>query len=166
VQTATPTSAKLDLRLAMEARDLAAARDAFATDAVVRSPLTGRLAFRGHEEIVAILAVILDVFDDFHYTDELNCGEHAVLVAKSRVGATEIELVDHLRLDQDGKITEMTVFFRPLPAIAVAMRLIGAGLGMRRGRSRAALISALIRPLELFTRVGDRIGVLLIRPTL
>jgi small-conductance mechanosensitive channel len=71
-----------------------------------------------------------------------------------------------MRLDETGKITELTVFFRPLPAIAVAMRLIGAGLGMRRGRARAALISGLIRPLELFTRVGDRVGVMLVRPTL
>ena len=82
------------------------------------------------------------------------------------MGETKIELVDHLRLDAEGKITEMTVFFRPLPSIAVAMRLIGTGLGLRRSRARAALISALVRPLELFTRVGDRIGAGLLRSTL
>jgi hypothetical protein len=157
---------KLDLRLAMEARDLAAAQAAFAPDAVLRSPLTSRLAFRGHEQIGAVLAVILDAFEEFHYVDELNCGEHAVLLARGRVGDTDIELVDHMRIDPSGKISELTVFFRPLPAIAVAMRLIGAGLAMRRSRARAALISALIRPLELLTRVGDRIGATLLGPML
>jgi SnoaL-like domain len=157
---------KLALRAAMEQRDLAAAVDTFAPGAVVRSPLTSRLAFNGREEIGAILEVILDVFDELRYTDQLHCDDRAVLVASARVAGTEIEMVDHMRLDEDGKISELTVFFRPLPAIAVAMRLIGAGLGRRRSRARASVISALTRPLGLLTGVGDRIGVRLVRPTL
>jgi hypothetical protein len=38
-----------------------------------------------------------------------------------------------------------TVFFRPLPAAAAALRLIGAGLGRRRSAARGALISGLPR---------------------
>ena len=60
----------------------------------------------------------------------------------------------------------MTVFFRPLPAAAVALRLIGVGL-VRPGRpARAALLSALARPLAFATGMGDAIGVRLIRPVL
>ena len=157
---------KLALRTAMEQGDLAAAIDAFAPDAVVRSPLTSRLVFSGRDQIGAILQVILDVFDDLRYTDELDCGDRAVLVASARVAGTDIEIVDHMRLDQDGRISELTVFFRPLPAIAVAMRLIGAGLGARNSRGRARAITALTRPLGLLTRVGDGVGVRLVRPTL
>ncbi len=160
------SQAKLAIRTAMEAHDLAAAVDAFAEDAVLRSPLTGKLTFQGHEQIGAIMEVVLDVLDGLHYTDELRTGDRAVLVAGARVAGTEIELVDHMRLDENGKIRDLTVFFRPMPAIAVAMRLIGSGLGRRKSRARAATISALTRPLGVMTAVGDPVGVRLVRPTL
>lgn len=150
----------------MEAGDLAAAVDTFAPDAVLRSPLTDMLAFNGREEIRAVLAVILETFDGLHYTDELCGADSAVLVAGARVDGIEIEMVDHLRLDESGKIRELTVFFRPLPATAAAMRAIGAGLGRRKSRGRAAAISMLTQPLGLMTRVGDKLGVRLVRPTL
>jgi hypothetical protein len=157
---------KLPLRAAMEARDLAAVVDAFAPDAVIRSPLTGRLTFQGREQIHAVMQVILDVFDDLHYTDELQSRDSAVLVGSARVAGNDIEMVDHVRFDERGKVRELTVFFRPMPAIAVAMRLIGTGLGRRKSRARAAVISLLTRPLGVMTRIGDRIGVGLVGPTL
>jgi hypothetical protein len=150
----------------MEARDLTAATEAFAPGAVFRSPLTDRLAFRGREQIRALLEVILEVFDGLHYTDELRTGDRAVLVAEARVGGSEIELVDHIRLDESGKIRELTVFFRPLPATAAAMGAIGAGLGKRASTGRARAISLMTRPLALLTAAGDPIGVWLVRPTL
>jgi SnoaL-like protein len=160
----TPTT--LLLRAGVEARDLAAVMDAFATDAVVRSPITNALAFEGHEQIRAVFRVILDVFDDIRYTDELRSGDGALLIASARVDGTEIELADHMRLDEGGKIRELTVFFRPMPALAVAARALGEGLGRRRSASRARVISILVRPLILLTRIGDRIGARLVRPTL
>jgi len=156
----------LTLRSAMEARDLAAALDAFAADAVLHSPLTDRLTFTGREQIGAVIQIILEVFEGLRYTDELHSGDRAVLIGTAKVAGTDIEMVDHMRLDENGKIRELTVFFRPLPAIAVAMRLIGAGLGRRDSRARAGVISLLTRPLGSVTAVGDRIGVRLVRPTL
>jgi hypothetical protein len=157
---------KLPLRTAMEARDLSAVMDTFAPDAVVRSPLTSSLEFQGREQIHTIMQVILEVFEDLHYTDEIHGSDSAVLVATARIGGSEIDLVDHIRLDENGKITEITVFFRPLPAIAVAMRVIGSGLGRRKSAARGHLISALTQPLGLMTRVGDRVGARLVRPVL
>jgi hypothetical protein len=119
----------------MEARDLAAVVDAFAADAVFRSPLTTRLAFTGHEQIGALLQVLFEVLQD-------------------------------LQFGPDGKIGEFTVFFRPLPAAALALRLIAAGPGppqeSRPGRRR-------LRPdslLGIMTRAGDPIGVRLVRSAL
>ena len=158
--------AELPLRRAMEARDLDAIMDAFAPDAVFRSPLTAKLTFKGRQQIGALAQIVLDVFDDFHYTDEARSENAAFLVARARVDGQDIEMVDHIRLDPDGKIREVTAFFRPLPATAVALRLLDAGLGRRKSRIRAAVISGLSRPLGLMTRTGDGIGVRLVRPTL
>jgi hypothetical protein len=160
------STVKLPFRTAMEARDLDAIVDSFAPDAVLRSPLTGKLTFTGHEQIRAVLAVILDAFTDLRYTEEMRAENAAVLVSRARVGGQEIETVDHMRLRPDGRIAEFTVFFRPLPATAAALRVIGAGLGRRRSPARAAVLSALARPLGFMTRVGDGIGVRLVRSSL
>jgi hypothetical protein len=150
----------------MEARDLDAAVDSFAPDAIVRSPFTAGLVFTGREQIRAVLAVILDGFGDLRYTEEVRGEDTAVLVSRARVGGQDLEMIDHMRLRPDGRIGEFTVFFRPLPATAAALRVIGAGLGRRKSRARAAVISALARPLGFMTRVGDGIGVRLVRSSL
>jgi ketosteroid isomerase-like protein len=159
-------SAQLSLRSAMEDRDLERALDAFAADAVVRSPFTERLAFEGREQIRAILGVVLETFESFHYTSEAREGDRALLVSRARVGGQELEIADHIVLDASGKIREFTVFFRPLPGSAAALRVIGAGLARRRSPARAALISVLARPLGFLTRTADAVGVALVRPTL
>jgi SnoaL-like domain len=161
-----PSLAKLPFRAAMEARDLGAVVESFAPDAVLRSPLTEKLAFTGREQIGAVTAVILEVFRDLRYTHEVRRDDVAFLVSRARVGDQDIEVADHMRLGPDGKIQEMTVFFRPLPATAAALRLIAAGLGRRRSPARAAAMSALTRPLAFMTRAGDGIGVRLVRSSL
>ena len=58
------------------------------------------------------------------------------------------------------------MFFRPFPAIAVAMRLIATGLGARKGKGTALAMSALTQPLGPLTAIGDRIGAALVKSTL
>jgi hypothetical protein len=72
-------------------------------------------------------------------------------------------MVDHLRLNADGRIYEQTVFFRPLPATAAALRALGTRLGRRKSPVRGAIVSALTRPLGFMTRAGDGIGARLVR---
>ncbi len=157
---------KLPFRAAMEARDLRAVVDSFAPDAVLHSPFTAKLTFTGRDQIGAVTKVILDVFDDLQYTEELRGENAAFLVSRAKVGGQDIEIVDDMRLGPDGKIRELTVFFRPLPATAAALRLVAAGLGRRKSPARAAVISALTRPLAFMTRTGDGIGVRLVRSSM
>ena len=161
-----PNPTVLPLRAAMEARDVAAVVDAFAPDAVLRSPLTTRLAFTGHEQIGALAEVLVQVLEDLRYTDEAGDGTTGFLAWSARIGGQEIEGVDQLHLGPDGKIREFTAFFRPLPAAALALRLIGTGLVRRKSPARATVVSALTRPLAAMTRAGDPIGVRLVRSAL
>jgi SnoaL-like domain len=160
------SQAVLPLRAAMEARDMAAVVDACAPDVVFRSPLTARLAFTGHEQIGALVQVLFEVLEDLRYTDQACDGSTGFLAWRARIEDQQIEGVDLLQFGPDGKIGEFTVFFRPLPAAALALRLIGAGLVRRKSPARAVVVSSLTRPLEIMTRAGDPIGVRLIRSAL
>ena len=133
---------------------------------MLRSPITAKLAFRGRAQIIAVFEVILEVFDDLHYTEEFHRDGAALLIAKAKVDGHDIEIVDHMLLDGEGRIAELTVFFRPLPATAAALRRIGTGLGRRNGAARAAVISTLSAPLAAMAKSGDSIGVRLVKPTL
>jgi hypothetical protein len=150
----------------MEARDVAAVVHAFAPDAVLRSPLTTRLTFTGQDQIGALAQVLVEVLDDLRYTDEACDDTTGYLAWCARIGGQEIEGVDLLRFGPDGKIREFTAFFRPLPAAALALHLIGAGLARRKSPARAMVVSTLTRPLAALTRAGDPIGVRLVRPAL
>jgi hypothetical protein len=161
-----PDSLVSSLRTAMEARDADAVVAAFAPDAVFRSPLTDRVAFIGHAQIRALTLVILDVLTDLRYTGGAAGESTASLTWQARVGGQPIEGIDQLRFRPDGKIAEATVFFRPLPAAAVALRMIGAGLARRRSPARAAVVSVLTAPLALLARAGDRVGAGLVRSAL
>ena len=164
---AKPNQAVLPLRAAMEARDVAAVVDAFAPDAVLRSPLTARLTFTGHEQIGALVQVLVEVLDDLRYTDEACDGTTGFLAWRARIGGQQIEGVDLLRFGEpDGKIREFTAFFRPLPAAALALRLIAAGLVRRKSPARAMAVSGLTRPLAAMARAGDPVGVRLVRSAL
>jgi hypothetical protein len=146
----------------MEARDVAAVVDLFAPDAVFHSPLTERLAFTGPEQIGPLTEVVFQVFDDLRYTDEGTGDGTGYLVWRARIGDLDIESVDVLRFGPDGKIQEVTAFFRPLPAAAAALRMIGAGLARRKSPARAAAVSVMAAPLAFLARTGDPVGVRLV----
>src|SRR5580704_8271209 len=100
------TPVKSALRVAMEARDLQAIVGTFAPDAEFWSPLTAKVTFKGSEEIAAVMAVILDVFEDFRCTDELMSESNGFLVARARVDGVDLEMVDHITYNADGRIAE------------------------------------------------------------
>jgi hypothetical protein len=158
VQTTFP------LRDAMEARDRPGVVAVFAEDAVLRSPFTDNLAFKGHEQIDALVGVVLDVLVDLTYTDELHGDGSAVPVGRAHVDQMELTFTDHLKLRDDGLIQEMTVFFRPLPATTAAMRRFAERLGRQKSRSRGRLLSNMVTPLVAMARTGDRLGVPLLKP--
>jgi hypothetical protein len=61
-------------------------------------------------------------------------GDTAVLVFKARVGDRDLDGVDILRFDGDGRIAELIVMVRPMSAVtalaeAMAARLAEAGSG-------------------------------------
>jgi hypothetical protein len=103
-------------RRAAEEKDLESMREALAEDVVLHSPILFR-GFEGRDVVLAVLSHVVEVFEDFSYVDELAEDDRIVLRFRARVGDREIEGIDHLELGPDGRVTELTVFLRPLSAI-------------------------------------------------
>jgi hypothetical protein len=114
-------------RVAVERGDHDAMAEALADDVRFNSPVAFA-PFVGRETVGEVLRAVSEVFDDFAYTDELAAGEDTVaLVFGARVGDKQVQGLDLLRLDEDGKVHELTVMVRP----ASALMALGEAMGPR-----------------------------------
>jgi hypothetical protein len=109
---------------AVESADPAQMEAALAEDVVFRSPVVYR-PYEGREVTMAVLRAVLEVFEDFSYLDVAEGERSAMLIFRARVGDKEVEGLDHITVDDDGRITELRVMVRPMSgmyALADAMR--------------------------------------------
>jgi hypothetical protein len=103
-------------RRAAEAKDLELLTATLREDVVLHSPILFR-GFEGREMTIMVLGQVIEVLEGFRYTDELVEGDTVALRFKAMVGDRELEGIDFLELDADGKVAELTVFMRPLSAV-------------------------------------------------
>jgi hypothetical protein len=123
-------------RAAVESADLEAAGELFAPQIVFHSPVTFH-PFIGRDTVTRLIAEVAQVFENFHYTDEIESGDVHALIFRANVGDREIEGLDLLRIGADGLIADFTVMLRPLSALvpfaqAMAERAAAAGLQTTR----------------------------------
>ncbi|HEY8641004.1 MAG TPA: nuclear transport factor 2 family protein [Solirubrobacterales bacterium] len=120
-------------RAAAEGKDFSAMEELFAEDVSFRSPVVFK-PYEGREAISMLLGAVVEVFEDFRYTDQVESGDTAVLIFEARVGDRELNGVDILRFDDDGRIEELMVMVRPMSAVnalaeAMQTKVAGAGSG-------------------------------------
>jgi hypothetical protein len=109
---------------AVESMDKEAAPGVLAEDVVFRSPVVFA-PYEGREVVGLILTEgAMNVFEDFRYTDRFEDGDAAALIFEARVGDRNVQGMDLLRFDDEGKVRELTVMVRPMSgmhALAEAM---------------------------------------------
>lgn len=97
------------------------ARDVTFRSPAVHTPYEGRLA------TATILRAVATVFEDFRYVDAFDEGDRAILHFEARVGDRDLEGIDLLRFDDEGRISDFTVMIRPLSglqAVAASMQAL------------------------------------------
>jgi hypothetical protein len=102
----------------MESGDSKAMAAVLAPDVVFRSP-TVHAPMEGREVVLPILRAVADTFEDFQYTDSVESETRTVLFFSARIGNRELEGVDAIRLDAEGRVGELIVMIRPLSALTL-----------------------------------------------
>ena len=103
-------------RKAAEAKDFSAIDELFAEDVTFRSPVVFK-PYEGREAIAMLLGAVSQVFEDFHYTDQVETGDAAALAFTARVGDRELDGIDFLHFGPDGRIDRMAVYVRPMSGV-------------------------------------------------
>ena len=119
-------------RAAAEAKDFSELEELFSEDVSFRSPVVFKV-YEGRDALALLLSAVVEVFEDFRYTDQVETGDTAVLVFEARVGDRELNGVDVLRFDADGRIGEMMVMVRPMSAMNALAEAMGARLAEATG---------------------------------
>jgi hypothetical protein len=115
-------------RRAAEVKDLELLTETLREDVVLHSPILFR-GFEGREMVMTVLTHVAATLEDLTYVGEL-VGERSVALRfEANVGERQLEGIDYLDLDEDGRVAELTVFMRPLSAVTAFNERMTARLG-------------------------------------
>ena len=108
-------------RAAVEDGDVSAASELFSEDAVFRSPVVFR-PYAGRDTVLKVLEAAERVLigdGHFRYVHQLEDGAArvAILEFATEVDGRQVEGIDKLTFDEDGRIIELKVMLRPASAL-------------------------------------------------
>ena len=119
-------------RRAAEAKDLELLTETLREDVELHSPVLFR-GFEGRDVVTQVLTHVAATLEDLTYVDELHEGDTVALRFKARVGDRELEGIDFLELDEEGRVAVLTVFMRPMSALTVFNERMMERLGVKPG---------------------------------
>ena len=144
-------------RAAAESADADAAVACLSPDIVLSSPLTEQFRLEGSEELGEFLSEAFTAIEDIHFHTEIGQDDTYALAYRARVGTQPFEEVQLLRFDDAGRIREISLYGRPMPALTALMITLGPKLARRQGRrGLATLLRATTAPIHSMVGFGDR----------
>jgi hypothetical protein len=126
-------------RAASEANDIDALMDTLAPDIEVVSPISGRMTFRGSDDVRFLLAHVYGCMRGLRWTSQLTDGASSVLVGGGKVAG--IGLTDAMVFDlaPDGRIARIRPHLRPWLGLTVFALVLGPKVASRPGTVWRAL---------------------------
>jgi SnoaL-like domain len=112
-----------------------------APDAELVSPLSGRMVFRGRDDLRVLLAAVYGGLNDLTWQEVIGEGSTRVAVSTARVAGVTITDAMVLDLDDAGLIRRIRPHLRPWLAMTVFALLLGPKIARHHGVVRRALSS-------------------------
>jgi hypothetical protein len=120
-------------RAASESNDIDALMATVAPDAEVVSPLSGRMVFRGDDDIRLLLGAVYSTVREMRWTEEVGDGPARVLVGTFKVGPLRASDAMAFDLGEDGRIRRIRPHLRPWLATTLFALLLGPRVGRHPG---------------------------------
>lgn len=95
-----------------------------ADDVVFWSPVAFT-AYRGRAVVAEVLGNVIEVFEDFAYTDELDGSTSHALIFTAKVAGREVQGLDYLQVNETGAIQQLTVMLRPMSGVIALAEAMG-----------------------------------------
>ena len=111
-------------RAASEANDIGTLIGALSDDIEVVSPISGRMVFRGREDVRIVFAAVYSSLSGLRWRGEMGDDRVRTLIGDARIGPLALGDVTIVHLDDDGRIRRLSPHVRPwlaLSAFALAL---------------------------------------------
>ncbi|MDT7764838.1 MAG: hypothetical protein QOC63_4258 [Mycobacterium sp.] len=112
---------------------------ALAPDAELVSPLSGRMVFRGRDDLRVLLGAVYGGLSNVVWREVIGDGATRVAVSDSRIAGVTITDAMVLELDDTGLIVRIRPHLRPWLAITLFALLLGPKIARHPGVLRRAL---------------------------
>ena len=113
--------------------DIDAVMEALADDVELVSPISGRMVFRGREDVEFLLRAVYGSLKDLRWDPVIGEGERRVAVGRARVGPVRMTDAMVFDLTPDGRIRRIGPHLRPWLALTLFALILGPKVGRRPG---------------------------------
>jgi SnoaL-like domain len=131
--------AVLRYRRASEANDIEGLMATLAHDVELVSPISGRMVFRGKDDLRVLLRAVYGGMTGLRWHEELGDGSVRVIVGEGKVGPLTLGDAMVLELSDDGLISRIRPHLRPWLALTLLALMLGPKVGRHPGVVRRAL---------------------------
>jgi len=118
---------------ASEAVDLDGVAETLADDVELPSPISGRMVFRGREDVEFLLRAVYGSLRDLRWDPPIGDGEHRAAVATTRVGPLRMTDAMVFELAPEGRIRVIRPHLRPWLALTLLALILGPKVARRPG---------------------------------
>lgn len=135
------------------------------TPAVVLHSAVTSTPFEGRETVAELYSSVIASFEELEIVDEFSGPGTYAFFWRGRIDGRFVEGADRLRLDDAGKVRDITVVGRPLSGLATFLTDIGARFARgRRGPAVGTALRLTARPLPPMFTALDPVTRWLTRP--
>jgi hypothetical protein len=128
-------------RTASEANDIEGLVETLAPDVELVSPISGRMVFRGRDDLRILLAAVYGSINGLRWSQEVGEGTVRVVTGDAAVGRFRLGDAMVVELAEDGSIRRIRPYLRPW----LALTLLALKLGPKIARHPGVVVRALRR---------------------
>ncbi|MBO0679395.1 hypothetical protein JRC04_18170 [Mycolicibacterium sp. S2-37] len=113
---------------ALRAGDATSAAAQLAEYVILESPIDTDPVV-GREQVAKVVSQILDVFDEFTVTHIIPGDGHFAVVTNVKIGTTELDGIDLIGINAEGKVASLSIHLRPMRAIVALQNRLAPATG-------------------------------------
>jgi hypothetical protein len=102
-----------------------------APDIELISPLSGRMVFRGQEDLRVLLGGVYASMTDLRWSEQIGRGPARVVVSEAKIGGMRIDDAMMFELADDGRIRRIRPHLRPWLAVTFFALVLGPKVARR-----------------------------------